>query len=69
MQNDGLDDEEEDERSDQGYSHFNENESNDTFTISVFDRNMKLAQKPGSRNIGHGAVVWEASVVAESIRT
>lgn len=47
-----------------GYCHFNENENNTTFTIDLFGiDDICLIQNPGSRTLGHGAVVWDAAAV------
>ena len=45
-----------------GYCHFNANGSDLTFSIELFGITLVLDQKPDSK-IGHGAVVWDASVV------
>ena len=47
----------------QGYCHFNEDGNNRSFTINLFDMDLNIEQDPGSRDLGHGAVVWDAAVV------
>ena len=47
----------------QGYCHFNDNEENTGFSINLFGQDLVIEQDPGSRDLGHGAVVWDASVV------
>jgi predicted nicotinamide N-methyase len=47
----------------EGYCHFNDNEKDGHFVVKVFDWEMSLKQQPGDRNMGHGAVVWDAAVV------
>lgn len=58
-------DEDEEEKGEgvDGYCHFNEDGSNTTFDINVFGLDLSLVQNPASRTLGHGAVVWDASVV------
>lgn len=51
-----------DESKPNGYCHFNENGNDLTFSIDLLGYNLILEQNPLS-NIGHGAVVWDASVV------
>eukprot|EP01041_Mallomonas_annulata_P004893 gene4893-9760_t len=46
-----------------GYCHFNDNENANIFRINVFGYELYLKQDPGARNLGHGAVVWDAAVV------
>jgi predicted nicotinamide N-methyase len=46
-----------------GYCHFNENDENRSFSIKLFDQELVIEQDPGSRDLGHGAVVWDAAVV------
>ena len=46
-----------------GYCHFNEGDGNKSFTIDVFGQTICIFQNPASRDLGHGAVVWDASVV------
>lgn len=48
---------------DLGYCHFNEGSENIFFQIDVFGVQFSLKQEPGSRVLGHGAVVWDSSVV------
>lgn len=45
------------------YCHFNQDESNTTFSLTVFDTELTIHQMPGDRKLGHGAVVWDAAVV------
>jgi hypothetical protein len=45
------------------YCHFNESGGNTTFQISLFDHELTIYQSPGTQALGHGAVVWDASVV------
>lgn len=45
-----------------GYCHFSESGSN-TFNINIFGYELRINQLPSSRNLGHGAVVWDAAVV------
>lgn len=47
----------------QGYCHFNEGGGNKSFTINLFGSDLVIQQDPGSTDLGHGAVVWDASVV------
>ena len=47
----------------QGYCHFNDDGDNRSFSINLFDMDLEIEQDPGSRDLGHGAVVWDASVV------
>jgi hypothetical protein len=46
-----------------GYCHFNEDGSKTTFDISLFGTDLVIVQNPASRSLGHGAVVWDASVI------
>lgn len=46
-----------------GYCHFNEDGNNRSFNINLFEMNLDIKQDPGSRDLGHGAVVWDAAVV------
>ncbi len=45
------------------YCHFNEGNHNAYFDIQVFGYDLRLRQNPASHDLGHGAVVWDASVV------
>lgn len=45
------------------YCHFNEGKNDSTFHLSLFGFDLNLRQSPSSQDIGHGAVVWDASVV------
>lgn len=45
------------------YCHYNDNEGNTTFRINIFGYDLVMVQDPGSRSLGHGAVVWDSSVV------
>lgn len=45
------------------YCHFNQGNTNTTFTINVFDHELTIYQNPGNQSLGHGAVVWDAAVV------
>ena len=46
------------------YCHFNDGKRTDgTFTIQLFNKEIRLIQNPSSRAVGHGAVVWDASVI------
>jgi predicted nicotinamide N-methyase len=47
----------------QGYCHFNNDGKNTSFRINLFDMDLDIEQDPGSRDLGHGAVVWDAAVV------
>ena len=47
----------------QGYCHFNDDGKNTSFTINLFETDLLIEQDPSSRDLGHGAVVWDASVV------
>lgn len=47
----------------QGYCHFNNDENNRSFRINLFEFDWEIEQDPGSRDLGHGAVVWDAAVV------
>lgn len=47
----------------QGYCHFNDDGKNTSFTINLFETDLQIEQDPSSRDLGHGAVVWDASVV------
>lgn len=46
-----------------GYCHFNENGGNRSFEINLFNKDLTIQQIPGDRLLGHGAVVWDASVI------
>jgi hypothetical protein len=46
-----------------GYCHFNEDGSQTLFAINVFGVDLVIRQNPASRSLGHGAVVWDASVI------
>jgi hypothetical protein len=53
----------EDEHQD-GYCHFNDNDRCLNFDIELFGFGLELAQKPDAgKELGHGAVVWDAAVV------
>lgn len=52
-----------DNRSEQGYCHFNNDGSNKTFSINLFGHDLDIEQDPSSQLIGHGAVVWDAAVI------
>jgi protein N-lysine methyltransferase METTL21D len=45
------------------YCHFNDGNHNSFFNITIFGDDLRLCQNPASHNLGHGAVVWDASVV------
>eukprot|EP01039_Chlorochromonas_danica_P004125 gene4125-4522_t len=45
------------------YCHFNDNDDNTNFHLSLFGYHLTILQSPGDRQLGHGAVVWDASVV------
>lgn len=45
-----------------GYCIFNDSGRNSVFRITIFDYELELNQDPNS-NVGHGAVVWESSVI------
>lgn len=47
----------------QGYCHFNEDGKNTSFSINLFETQLLIEQDPGARDLGHGAVVWDAAVV------
>jgi hypothetical protein len=47
----------------QGYCHFNNDGKNTSFRINLFDMDLDIEQDPDSRDLGHGAVVWDAAVV------
>lgn len=47
----------------QGYCHFNDDGKNTSFMINLFETDLLIEQDPASRDLGHGAVVWDASVV------
>lgn len=47
----------------QGYCHFNDDGNNRSFRINLFGTALDIEQDPGSRDLGHGAVVWDAAVV------
>ena len=44
-----------------GYCHFNETGKENTFIINLFGKNITMLQMPSSRDLGHGAVVWDSS--------
>eukprot|EP01038_Epipyxis_sp_PR26KG_P008511 gene8511-11506_t len=48
-----------------GFCHFNDDGStkNQSFTISVFGHDIILKQSPSSVSLGHGAVVWDSSII------
>ena len=46
-----------------GYCHFNESSSSRKFSISLFGNDLYLRQNPEAGVLGHGAVVWDASVI------
>ena len=46
-----------------GYCHFNDSEENKSFSVNFSGLDLIFEQSPGSRDIGHGAVVWDAAVV------
>lgn len=45
------------------YCHFNEGSQDSYFSITLFGDELRLRQSPSSQSLGHGAVVWDASVV------
>lgn len=46
------------------YCHFNSGkESISNFSINLFGVDINLFQNPSDRAVGHGAVVWDASVI------
>ena len=45
------------------YCHFNDGRNDQTFSINLFSKDISLRQNPSSRAVGHGAVVWDASVI------
>jgi hypothetical protein len=47
--------------SDAGYCHFNESGNETTFNIVLYGLDLEINQLPSSRNLGHGAVVWDSS--------
>jgi predicted nicotinamide N-methyase len=47
----------------QGYCHFNDDGNNRSFRINLFETDLDIEQDPGDRDLGHGAVVWDAAVV------
>lgn len=49
--------------SSKGYCHFNEDGKKREFSISLFDKELMIQQDPSSETLGHGAVVWDASVI------
>ena len=46
-----------------GYCHFNDKKSNRLFDIALFGHELSINQMPDDRLLGHGAVVWDASVI------
>ena len=48
--------------SNSGYCHFNESGNDKTFTINLFGNDVVIEQDPSS-TIGHGASVWDSSVI------
>ena len=44
------------------YILFHDNNAN-IFHLTLFEQDLSLKQRPSARNLGHGAVVWEASVI------
>ena len=44
------------------YILFHDNDAN-RFQLNLFGSEISLRQRPDARNLGHGAVVWEASVI------
>ena len=49
------------QRESKGYCHFNETGHEDTFTVNIFGKDIVIAQSPSSRDLGHGAVVWDSA--------
>jgi hypothetical protein len=47
--------------SDAGYCHFNESGNETTFNIVLYGLDLEINQLPSSKNLGHGAVVWDSS--------
>jgi len=45
-----------------GYEHYNSS-SDVEFTISLWGTDLCIAQNPSAKNLGHGAVVWDAAVI------
>lgn len=45
------------------FCHFNESGRDTLYKISLFNQFFQFHQNPGSRDIGHGAVVWDASII------
>jgi predicted nicotinamide N-methyase len=45
------------------YCHFNEGKDDNSFTTSLFNKEITLRQNPSNREVGHGAVVWDASII------
>jgi predicted nicotinamide N-methyase len=45
------------------YCHFNSGKETAGFNISLFGLDLVLYQNPSNRTVGHGAVVWDASVI------
>jgi len=45
-----------------GYCHFNESGNDKTFLINLYGNDIVIEQDPSS-NIGHGASVWDSSVI------
>lgn len=62
MMNNNEDDEEDEIVKSTGYCHFNESGNDKTFTINLYGHDITIEQDPSS-SIGHGASVWDASVV------
>ena len=46
-----------------GYCHFNETGEENVFKLDLFGQELILKQNPSTRLLGHGAVVWDASVI------
>lgn len=53
----------EDAEEPEGFCHFNEDSSSTEFRISLFGHALALLQSPVLSELGHGACVWDASVV------
>ena len=46
-----------------GFCHFNENGNNRTYSIPFFDHLVMIQQDPNAIELGHGSVVWDASII------
>ena len=61
-----MEDESEEECSEnepEGFCHFNESSGSVEFSLALFGHTLVLAQNPVQSELGHGACVWDASII------